>query len=113
MFDSKPAVGLALLLAVAAAHPQYVTPMPSAPAANASAADASAANASAANAPFRSALDGYRPFADQEVAPWKQTNDTVREVGGWRAYAREVQEAAAAASAASAAGHGGHHPERR
>ena len=40
----------------------------------------------------RSAFDGYRPFGQEEVQPWKQTNDTVREVGGWRAYAREMRE---------------------
>lgn len=40
---------------------------------------------------YRSAFEGYRPFAQEEVQPWKQTNDTVREVGGWRAYAREMQ----------------------
>jgi hypothetical protein len=38
----------------------------------------------------RSALDGYRPFAQEDVQPWKQTNDTVREAGGWKAYAREI-----------------------
>jgi hypothetical protein len=38
----------------------------------------------------RSALEDYRPFAQEEVQPWKQTNDTVREAGGWKAYAREI-----------------------
>ncbi len=56
---------------------------------------------------FRSALESYRPFADQEVAPWTRTNETVRTVGGWRAYAQEGREevakpAAPAAPAASA-----------
>ena len=41
-----------------------------------------------------SAFETYRPFADQEVAPWRQSNDTVREIGGWRAYAREAQQQA-------------------
>lgn len=43
---------------------------------------------------YRSAFDGYRHFAEEEVQPWKQTNDTVREIGGWRAYAREMREPA-------------------
>ena len=38
----------------------------------------------------RSAFEGYRPFGQEEVQPWRQTNDTVRDAGGWRAYAREM-----------------------
>lgn len=47
--------------------------------------------AAQATAPaFRSAFESYQPFTDQEVAPWKRSNDTVGEIGGWRAYAREA-----------------------
>ena len=38
---------------------------------------------------FRSALEGYRHFADESVRPWVETNAVVREIGGWRAYAAE------------------------
>jgi hypothetical protein len=68
----------------------------------------------AAAAPgYRSALEGYRPFADQEVAPWKESNDNVGRIGGWRAYAREAQGAAsgprpARAPATPASGHRHH-----
>jgi len=48
---------------------------------------------------FRSALEGYQPFADEKPAPWRATNDNVGRIGGWRAYARE---AAAGASAVPA-----------
>lgn len=41
---------------------------------------------------FRSALEGYQPFSDQEVGAWKEVNDTVGRIGGWRVYAREAQE---------------------
>jgi len=40
---------------------------------------------------FRSALDGYQTFTDEKVQPWKESNDTVGRIGGWRAYAREAQ----------------------
>ena len=40
---------------------------------------------------WRSAFDGYQPYTDAKVLPWKQSNDTVGAVGGWRAYAREAQ----------------------
>ena len=55
--------------------------------------------------PYRSALEGYRPFAEEKPVPWKQANDTVGRIGGWRAYAREVhgEPAATPASAPAAA----------
>lgn len=41
-----------------------------------------------------SAFDGYRAYADEPVRPWAETNDEVRRIGGWRAYAREASGAA-------------------
>lgn len=60
-----------------------------------------------APAPFRSALDGYRPFSDEKQIPWKEANETVRQVGGWRAYAKEA--AAPAPNKAQPDPHGAHH----
>lgn len=77
-----------------------------------------AAAAAVAQPAYRSALEGYQPFAEQQTAPWRQSNDTVGRIGGWKAYARDAQEAPAPARAASAAvpvpapppaGHGKHH----
>lgn len=52
--------------------------------------------APAPNVPaFVSAFDGYRAFADEQPIPWKEANDTVRQRGGWKAYAQEAQEAQA------------------
>ncbi|TWO70046.1 hypothetical protein FN976_17045 [Caenimonas sedimenti] len=45
---------------------------------------------SAEAAPYRSAFEGYRPFEAIEIQDWRKSNDTVREIGGWRAYAREI-----------------------
>ncbi len=45
---------------------------------------------------YRSVFDGYQPFTDQKVLPWKETNATVEKIGGWRAYAKEAAEPAAA-----------------
>ena len=42
---------------------------------------------------FRSAMEGYKPFADEKPIPWKEANETVRQRGGWRAYAKEAQPA--------------------
>lgn len=41
---------------------------------------------------FRSVFEGYQPFTDEKVGNWKQANDTVGEIGGWRAYAKEASQ---------------------
>lgn len=44
----------------------------------------------AAVRPFRSIMDGYRRFdADTPLTDWRKANDTVREIGGWQAYAKQ------------------------
>ena len=54
---------------------------------------------------YRSVFQGQRPAAAElEPADWLRANETVRQVGGWRAYARE---AAASAPAAVPAPQGG------
>ena len=40
---------------------------------------------------YRPAFDGYRPFKDQPVGSWRENNDLVGRIGGWKAYAREGQ----------------------
>ena len=67
-----------------------------------------------------SPLRAYPVFVEPQVAPWRETNDLVRQRGGWRAYAREAREpdapksiappASQPASAAkpAASGHVGH-----
>src|SRR5215203_3828041 len=40
---------------------------------------------------YGSAWSGYRPFADEKIISWKEANDEVRRIGGWRAYLRERQ----------------------
>lgn len=47
-----------------------------------------------------SSFAGYRPHSEAKVAPWREVNDEVGRIGGWKAYAREAYEAAQAAAAA-------------
>lgn len=47
---------------------------------------------------YRSSLDRYRAFATPELAAWRDSNDLVRQRGGWKAYAREATEPAATAT---------------
>jgi hypothetical protein len=74
--------------------------------------------APAASAPvapaYRSAFENYRPFAAEEVQDWRRSNDAARDIGGWRAYAREMQggaqpKAPAASQPKAADPHAGHH----
>ncbi len=61
---------------------------------------------------YRSAFEGYLPFKDEKPLPWKDTNSTVEQIDGWRAYAKEVPEPKAsgpqAPAAERAAPHAGH-----
>lgn len=42
---------------------------------------------------FRSAFEGYQPYTDEKIAPWKESNDNVGRIGGWREYARQAAQA--------------------
>lgn len=54
---------------------------------------APAAAATQPTAPvFRSAFEGYQPYTEQKMAPWKEANDNVGQIGGWREYAREASQ---------------------
>jgi hypothetical protein len=62
-------------------------------------------DAQAAVAPlvYRSALTGYRPLAsDAPPLSWREANDAVLRIGGWRAYAREAAAPAASSPAPAA-----------
>ncbi len=48
----------------------------------------------AAPAAFRSALEGYQPYTDEKIDPWKEANDKVGRIGGWREYAKQAAQAA-------------------
>lgn len=62
--------------------------------------------------PWRSAFEGYQPYTDEKQVPWKDANDTVGKIGGWRAYAKEAAQPAntadkpTGATANPPAGHG-------
>jgi hypothetical protein len=47
---------------------------------------------------YHSVFEGYQAMTEPQVTPWRAANDTVRGVGGWRAYAKEAAAANAAAT---------------
>jgi len=80
MFTFLPARWLAALPALAAlAAGAQTSPAP----------NTAAATEAAAPLSFRSAMEGYKPFAEEKPIPWKEANETVYQRGGWRAYAKE------------------------
>ena len=42
---------------------------------------------------YKSAFEGYQHFTDDKTANWKEANDNVARIGGWRAYAKQAQQA--------------------
>jgi hypothetical protein len=49
------------------------------------------------------ALARYRSAADVKVGSWREANDAVTRIGGWRVYAREAAQPEAATAPAPAA----------
>ena len=52
---------------------------------------------------YQSSLSQYRRLDDGKLISWRDANDTVTRIGGWRVYAREAQQPDAAPSAAPSA----------
>jgi hypothetical protein len=78
------AVHSAVALAFAAAAPLAAAQTPAR-------ADPLDAAASVPQAAHRPAFAGYRRFDEPPPHGWKDANDTVRRIGGWRSYAREAE----------------------
>lgn len=62
--------------------------------ANTGAHDAQNAAISVPPVMYRSAFENYRPFTTEMIRPWREANDTVGSIGGWRTYLRESQQGA-------------------
>ena len=69
---------------------------------------------------YTSSFSAYRRLGEDKPLSWREANDTVTRIGGWRVYTREAQQAEPVAAPASAAsqphrpepmphGHQGHH----
>ena len=61
---------------------------------------------------YSSAIGAYQAYADQQVQSWREANDRVGQIGGWRAYAKEVRTGKPASvkdAAPSSDPHAGHH----
>lgn len=48
---------------------------------------------------YESPFSPYRRLGDEKPVSWREANDTVARIGGWRVYAREAQQPDAAPAA--------------
>lgn len=82
---AAPAALLAgLLTAALTAHAQ--------PAPKPTRADPLDPQASVPTLSYRSSFTPYRRLDDGKPVSWREANDTVARIGGWRVYAREAQQ---------------------
>ena len=93
--------GLHLVLAPVQAQTQAAAPAAST--ATGTRPDPADPKARVPSALYTSPLRAYQAFSEPQVAPWRETNELVRQRGGWRAYAREAREPDAAQPAAPGA----------
>jgi len=47
------------------------------------------ASEQAINLPYQSQLEGYQRYTAPKIEAWRQSNQTVEHIGGWKAYANE------------------------
>lgn len=49
-------------------------------------------DASSITLPYESVFTRYQSYRDEKAASWREANETVSRIGGWRAYAKEAQQ---------------------
>jgi hypothetical protein len=66
---------------------------------------------------YKAAISNFQPYTDQSVQSWREANEQVQRIGGWRTYAKEAasketshKQSGDAASDAHSGHHGGAKP---
>ena len=88
----KITIAIAAILAIALVQSRAANAEP----------DATDAKAAVPALKYQSPFRDYRPFDDAKPIPWKDANDEVGRIGGWRAYAKEASETPSAQPTAPA-----------
>ena len=57
---------------------------------------------------YESIFARYKSYRDEKIGVWRESNETVDRIGGWRAYAKEAQlpDSSSPAKSNPHAGHG-------
>jgi len=84
-------LAVTVLLSLGASHSQVTHDhSPASPPAT-KAATGSMATPTGSPLAFESTLSRYKPMTDQKLGSWREANDTVTRIGGWRSYLKEAQ----------------------
>jgi len=57
---------------------------------------------------YQSSFQNYQRYSASPIQSWKQSNDTVKDIGGWRAYAKEITQEQNAKPSTTTHSHGAH-----
>jgi len=57
---------------------------------------------------YQSSFQNYQRYSASDIQPWKQSNETVKDIGGWRAYAKEITQDPNTKPFTPVHSHGGH-----
>lgn len=57
---------------------------------------------------YQSAFQNYQRYFASDIQAWKQANDTVKDIGGWREYAKEIAQDPGTEPSSANPSHGAH-----
>ena len=57
---------------------------------------------------YGSSFQNYQRYSASDIQTWKQANDTVKDIGGWREYAKEIAEDSDTKPSSANPSHGAH-----
>ncbi|MFN5810677.1 MAG: hypothetical protein ACK44R_05800 [Burkholderiales bacterium] len=57
---------------------------------------------------YQSSFKNYQRYSASDIEAWKQANDTVKDIGGWREYAKEIAQDPITEPSSANPSHGAH-----
>jgi len=57
---------------------------------------------------YESSFQNYQRYSASDIQTWKQVNDTVKDIGGWREYAKEIAKDQDTKPSSANPSHGAH-----
>ena len=57
---------------------------------------------------YQSSFKNYQRYSASDIEAWKQANDTVKDIGGWREYAKEIAQDPNTKPSSANLSHGAH-----
>jgi len=57
---------------------------------------------------YQSSFNNYQRYSASDIEAWKQANDTVKDIGGWREYEKEIAQDPDTKPSSANPSHGAH-----